>query len=213
MDYTQYDKLPSILSYYQQYHSKFQIEKFIIQRQGHPFAQLKQVAREIHRRIESITSLEFALQRSDLERQHLMVKIDLLAEEQDIDKNFERANLMLDLEEKGLQTIKTQESLQETKRELNILYEIGQQIENDLRKIYPDMTEEVMQRLEIEAWEDKVQEMAFLDFVTSNRLQRPTLELLQAWEQPYQQQILGKMQQKYTLPVTQKQNVLNKISS
>lgn len=143
-------KIKRLLEDYQELHSDFQIEYFIIGSQGNAWAQYKQCLREIKGRLQSIAGDK---------AQAKILEIELKQKKFFWPSRLNREKNKLDKKSKELRISLIYDTIKERERELDKFVEIASRLK---AKIGSTNTE-IRRELEAEMWIDKGRKMIIMD--------------------------------------------------
>ena len=155
------NKIESLLEDYQPRHSEFQIDNFIVGKQGDQWSQYKQALREIEDRYNSLVNQKEEMELLDLKRW----RWSGFGRKAQIIKARRQRNR--ELMEKGIA---------ETERELNRFVEIAVKLKERMGKL----DYEKRQVLESDSWRQKALRMAGIDLMVNGRIGQSTMELVLA---------------------------------
>lgn len=158
-------KINKLLEDYQELHSDFQIDNFIIGNQGDSWAQYKQCLREMKSRVESIESDK--MQAEILERKPKQSKIFWPSK-----SNLEKRRVEKISNRTRLNTIYAM--IKERERELSRFLEHAQRLKDEIGTIDQDRR----YQLEIESWTAKGRKLAAIDLLSYGRISTQTLDFI-----------------------------------
>lgn len=156
-------EVEKIISDYEPKHSRFQIENFIIGRQGDKWAQYKQVLQEIKSRYDQVVYLREERELFKCRRWKLPAVTIRGRKIRQIEARREKRNYRKLLVE-----------LEHTERELSVLVELGRKIKTDIGGLDPKKRD----KLEALSWFNKAQRMAGIDLLVNHRIGQSTMELI-----------------------------------
>ena len=159
--------LKKLLQDHQLYHSEFQQDFFITTKAGGTeYGQYKQALRELSGRYTGLKNLY-------AEKELLQIDIDELSEKKGKDKYEKRRN-----EIKKTQKIMNMEdinkNISETEREFKRFYQQAVALKEKIGEL-TDVKRDILDR---DMWEYKIKEMAAIDWITTSRLSKGTIEIL-----------------------------------
>jgi len=173
-------KMQGLLEDYQELHSEFQIENFIVGNQGDRWAQYKQCLREIKARNETIISDTIQLKIIESSRKHKMFSWL---------KKIGRHKIEI----KGAIGVDKftalKNTIKERERELECFFKIAKKLKEEIGEI----TEEKRYQLESESWKNKGIKLAAIDFLCSGRLSPQTAEFILSLPKDSQVEIFTKI--------------------
>jgi DNA repair ATPase RecN len=160
-------KLKELLKDHQLYHSEFQQDFFITTKAGGTeYGQYKQALRELNGRYTGLKNLY-------AEKELLQIDIDELAENKVKDKYEKRRN-EIKLTQKIMNMEDMDKSISETEREFKRFYQQAVALKEKIG----DLTDGKRDILDRDMWEFKIKEMAAIDWITTSRLSKGTIEIL-----------------------------------
>ena len=174
------EKAKTFLKDYEKNHSTFQIDNFIIGKQGDRWAQYKQCLQEIYSHVESIKNSKMNLKVMSLEKPRFSFYLPT---------KLNRAKRLHAKEILKARISKAQESISVMEKELGRFLEIAKRLKN---KIGP-ITDERRQQLELESWTAKGRKMAAIDRVLTGRISHQTFEFILSLPIESQDSILDKI--------------------
>ena len=166
--------IEKLLDDYQQYHSEFQIDNFIIGKEGCNWSKYKQALREIDSRYKSLISQKEELELFELQKSRCWPfgsRFKIMAARR------KRARLaMID-------------QISETERELNKFVKIAVKLKEEIGDIGNGKRE----LLEADSWKQKALKMAGIDLLINGRIGQPTMELILALPEGDRFEVLGRL--------------------
>ena len=173
-------KIKNLLNDYQELHSEFQIDNFIIGNQGDKWAQYKQCLREIKARHDSIESdkmqLEILKMKPKPRRIFWPSKI-----------NIAKRKMAKISAAKQLDSIR--DTIGERQRELDCFLKRAR----ELKKHFGSINGERRQQLELESWTAKGRRMAAIDRILTGGISHQTFEFILSLPLESQNSILDKI--------------------
>ncbi len=168
---------------HQRFASQFQLERFVtVKNGGTPYGMYKQACREIAKRSR-------ALKRLDGQRRILLIEIEELEAHGDEKGNAAARKSVINLEMKRDDLAELDETLAETRRELDIFTAQA----SPLKAQVGELDVNARNRLEQELWEHKLKQRAVIDVVTSGRPGRGTVEAILSLPRDSRDRILSKI--------------------
>ncbi len=166
--------IDELLKDYQGRHSTFQIDNFIIGKQGDRWSRYKQALREISNRYQSLMDLKEDLELFDMARcwrwRSLFGKRARIWKKRRIRS---RAAMV--------------ENISETERELKRFVWLATKLKRDIG----NLDKEKRAVLEADSWRQKSLRMAGIDLLVNGRIGQPTMELILALPVREQTEVLG----------------------
>lgn len=174
-------EIKKIMADYQELHSDFQIDNFIIGNQGDKWAQYKQCLREISARLENIENKKaelklFELKNGGRPRLYWPSKY-----------NVEKRKLAKQQKQKRLKAI--HDIMSEYERELSRFLKHA----SELKAHFGSINRERRQQLELESWTAKGRRMAAIDRILTGGISHQTFEFILSLPVESQNSILDKI--------------------
>lgn len=158
-----------LLKDHQLYHSELQQDHFITKRSGGThYGQYKQALRELFKRFRGLKELYYNKEKLiiDTEEMEEFVKVE--------ENKFELRRKKLELEKFKYDMIELEKNIQDTEREFKRFATQA----HSLKAIIGDLTDEKRAKLDKDMWMFKLKEMAYMDFITTSRLNQNTLAFI-----------------------------------
>jgi hypothetical protein len=186
------EKIEELLKMHRGTQTTFQNRFFVIQKQKTLYAQFKQSLRELDGRISNLRTQSFAYERHLLELEELEYKIS-------ISDGFEKRRYEIDLREKGFQTPSLERGLKENEEDVETFYKSAILLKEEIENEYGSIEKEVLDRLEVEDWKEKVRGQIALDWQLTGQLSKASYEFLDSLPGEHKKEIVGEMknQQKF----------------
>ena len=170
--------LKNLLSNHKLYHSNYQMENFIISKNGGTlYGMWKQNLRELYKRSRG-------LRETYCDNEKLAIEIEQLEHQIKVEKDdFEKRLKEVELKRKIMLTEESERVLKDTEREFKKFYSQAVYLDGKMSEKHGELTEEVLHNLEIEFWEYQAKERIALDYATQGNMTKQTLELIQSMPQ------------------------------
>lgn len=155
---------------HEKYHSRFQIENFIVGGQGNAWAQYKQCLREIKSRDESLDRLKD-------DRELILIDIEYLKRKKHFISKIKKRKKAIRLKSKIRQLKDIDEKITHTARELNHFIIIAKRIK---KTSWGDklITGDLRKSLEAQMWKERCQQMVLIDIMTFGHISHQTMEMI-----------------------------------
>jgi len=162
-----------LLKDHQLYHSELQQDHFITRRSGGTiYGQYKQALRELFKRFRGLKELYY-------NKEKLIIDTEEMAELVEAEENkFEIRRKNLELEKFKYDMVELNKNIADTEREFKRFYEQAY----SLKEIIGDLTDEKRRQLDKDMWIFKLKEMAYVDFISSGRLNENTIAFIHSLE-------------------------------
>jgi hypothetical protein len=210
-------KYEELIKDFDKYHSEFQQDNFIIgSSSGTIYGKYKQSLRELESRVNTLKNsiFDFENKKLDLEKLNLDVennKLSLKSMKSELEENnfgsdldkslFVNSIKALEIDLKRLDMLKNrliislwdmENNILEIKKELIRFYEHAITYKKELG----ELSEDKKRQLEKEFWVDKAMNMASIDLIMTNSLQKPTYEMILSFPREERVGILNALRDK-----------------
>jgi hypothetical protein len=160
-----------LLEDYEAYHSRFQIENFIIGSKGNAWAKYKQCLREIRSRGNHI---------EDLKDQKELIRLDLKDLNRKKRLSIRRAKknrISIQINSLKRKAVEVEESIHHSMRELIHFVNAAKRIRAESWGS-GIITNSLKKELEAQMWREKAKQMLAVDIIAFGQLSKPTVEML-----------------------------------
>jgi hypothetical protein len=168
------EKIDELLIDYEKYHSRYQIEHFIVGAQGNAWAKYKQCLREIKSRWENIESMKDEKRLLELDIKELGIK-KFIRIRRATRISESRRSIKLNASKRKLADL--EESLKHTLRELMHFISLAKRIKKDSwgEKI---ITGDLRKSLEAQMWFEKCTRMMAIDVIAFGQVSKTTVDMI-----------------------------------
>jgi hypothetical protein len=160
--------IENLLKDFEQYHSRFQIENFILWESGNAWAQYKQALREIKSRKESLENYR---------DEHQLAQIDFkaLKNKRAWFGSGKRKRREIELRRLARRIKNIEDTIRDVSRELSVILKVALRLK---REKFDCLTNEQKRNLEAQAWFEKARLMAAVETMTLGQPSKATVELV-----------------------------------